>query len=169
MSAVAELRTAADKLRELAEGATPGQKTKAPRPKGAGQLHQREGYQVTRDDGMTCTCTTCGQAHEVPPPVDWTHYERDVLALVDIWLTQQEDALAAIRAGRIPAHDSALKDARDRLIRTYFPAGAAHAFPILMLGQGRIDLSQLGAYTTVWRADEGVVWPAHATRPEGAS
>jgi hypothetical protein len=32
-------------------------------------------------------CPTCGLVHEVPPPVDWTHFERDVLALVDMWLT----------------------------------------------------------------------------------
>lgn len=123
---------------------------------------------MTRGNGMTaCTCAACGLAHEVPPMVDWTHYERDVLALVDMWLTQQEEALAAVRAGRIPAPDLALEKAQD-LIRTYFP-GPAYAFLMPMLGQGRIDVSRHGTYTTVWRADEGVVWPAHATRPGGAS
>jgi len=115
-----------------------------------------------------CTCPTCGQTHEVPPPVDWTHYERDVQALVDMWLTQQEDALAAVRAGRTPAPDLALEDAQRRLIRTYFP-GLEYAFPMLMLNLGRIDVSRRGACTTVWRADEGVVWPVHATRPGGAA
>ena len=110
-----------------------------------------------------CTCPTCGQTHEVPPPVDWTHYERDVQAFVDMWLTQQEDALAAVRAGRIPAPDLALEDAQRRLIRTYFP-DPAYAFPMLMLNLGQIDVSRRGAYTTVWRADEGVIWPAHAQR-----
>ena len=124
---------------------------------------------MTRDDGMTATCTTCGQAHKVPPPVDWTHFERDVLALVDIWLTQQEDALTAVRAGRIPAPDLALDEARDRLIRTYFPS-PTYASLMPMLNLGRIDVSRRGgAYTTVWRAEKGVVWPAHATRPGGAS
>ena len=115
-----------------------------------------------------CTCPACGLAHEVPPLVDWTHYERDVLALVDMWLTSQEAALAAIRAGRIPARDPALEDAQRRLIRTYFP-GPAYALLMPMLGQGQIDVSQRGTHTTVWRAGEGVVWPAHATRPGGAS
>ena len=110
-----------------------------------------------------CTCPTCGQAHEVPPPVDWTHYERDVQAFVDMWLTQQEDALAAVRAGRTPAPDLALEDAQRRLIRTYFP-GPAYAFPMPMLNLGQIDVSRRGAYTTVWRAGEGVIWPAHAQR-----
>ena len=114
-----------------------------------------------------CTCPTCGLAHEVPPLVDWTHYERDVLALVDMWLTQQEDALAAIRAGRTPAPDLALEKAQGRLIRTYFPP--KYAFLMPMLSQGRIDVSRRGTYTTVWRADEGVVWPVHATRPGGAA
>ena len=116
-----------------------------------------------------CICTVCGQAREVPPLVDWTHYERDVQALVDMWLTQQEDALAAIRAGRTPAFDPALGDAQRSLIRMYFP-DPAYAFPMLMLNLGQIDVSQHGgAYTTVWRADKGVVWPAHATRPGGAA
>lgn len=123
---------------------------------------------MTRDDGMTaCTCTTCGLVHEVPPLVDWTHYERDVLALVDMWLTSQEAALAAVRAGRIPAPDLALEAAQG-LIRTYFP-GTAYAFLMPMLSQGRIDVSRSGTYTTVWRAEEGVVWPVHAARPGGAS
>ena len=115
-----------------------------------------------------CTCCACGLAHEVPPLVDWTHYERDVLALVDMWLTSQEAALAAIRAGRTPAPDLALEKAQGRLIRAYFP-DPAYAFLLLMLGQGQIDVSQRGTYTTVWRAGEGVVWPVHATRPGGAS
>ena len=113
-----------------------------------------------------CTCTACGQAHEVPPMVGWTHYERDVQALVDMWLTQQEDALAAVRAGRIPAPDLALEDAQRRLIRTYFPA-PPYAFLMFLLG--RIDVNQGGTYVTVWRADEGVVWPAHAARSGGAA
>lgn len=113
-----------------------------------------------------CTCPTCG--HEVPPMVDWTHYERDVQELVDMWLTSQEAALAAIRAGHIPAHDPALEVVQTRLIRTYFPATTS-AFWMPMLGLGRIDFSQHGTYTTVWRADEGVLWPAHAARSGGAA
>lgn len=113
-----------------------------------------------------CTCPTCG--HEVPPMVDWTHFERDVDALAELWLNSQEAALAAIRAGRTPAHDPALEDAQARLIRAYFPS-PAYTFLMFLLGQGRIDVNQPRAYTTVWRADEGVVWPAHATRPGGAS
>ena len=115
-----------------------------------------------------CTCPTCGQTHEVPPLVDWTHYERDVQAFVDMWLTQQEDALVAVRAGRIPAPDLALEKAQGHLIRTYFP-GPAYAFFMPMLNLGQIDVSRRGTYTTVWRAEEGVVWPAHATRPGGAA
>jgi len=116
----------------------------------------------------THPCPTCGHVHEVPPPVDWTHYERDVLALVDMWLTSQEAALAAVRAGRTPAPDLALEKAQGHLIRTYFQ-GPAYAFLMPMLSQGRIDVSRRGTYTTIWRADEGVVWPAHAVRPGGAS
>jgi len=112
-----------------------------------------------------CTCPTCG--HEVPPMVDWTHFERDVDALAELWLTSQEAALAAVRAGRTPAPDLALGKAQGHLIRAYFP-GPAYAFLMPMLGQGRIDVSRHGAYTTIWTA-EGVVWPAHATRPGGAS
>ena len=115
-----------------------------------------------------CTCCACGLAHEVPPLVDRTRYERDVQALVDMWLTQQEDALAAVRAGRIPAPDLALEEARDRLLRTYFPS-PTYASLMPMLNLGRIDVSQRGAYATIWRADEGVVWPVHATRPGGAA
>ena len=110
-----------------------------------------------------CTCGACGDRHTPRPAIDWTHYEADVLAFVDLWLTQQEDALAAVRAGRIPALDLALEDAQRRLIRTYFP-GPAYAFPMPMLNLGQIDVSRRGAYTTVWRADEGVIWPAHAQR-----
>ena len=114
-----------------------------------------------------CTCPTCG--HEVPPMVDWTHYKRDVSELAELWLTSQEAALAAIRAGRIPAPDPDLEEAQDRLTRTYFPS-PTYAFPMLMLNQGRIDVSQRrGAYTTVWRVDEGVVWPVHAARSGGAA
>ena len=116
----------------------------------------------------THPCPTCGLVHEVPPLVDWTHYERDVLALVDMWLTSQEDALAAVRAGRTPAPDLALERARDHLIGRYFPS-PTYAFPTLMLDLGRVDVIQPRTHTTVWRADEGVVWPAHATRPGGAS
>ena len=111
-----------------------------------------------------CTCPTCG--HEVPPMVDWTHFERDVDALAELWLTSQEAALAAIRAGRTPAPDLALGKAQGYLIGRYFPSTSAFLMP--MLGQGRIDVSQHGAYTTIWTA-EGVVWPAHATRPGGAA
>ena len=111
-----------------------------------------------------CTCPTCG--HEVPPMVDWTHFERDVDALAELWLTSQEAALAAIRAGRTPAPDLALGKAKDRLIGRYFPSTSAFLMP--MLGMGRIDVSQRYTYTTIWTA-EGVVWPAHATRPGGAS
>ena len=113
-----------------------------------------------------CTCPTCG--HEVPPMVDWTHFERDVDALAELWLTSQEAALAAVRAGRTPAPDLALEKAQGHLIRTYFP-GPAYAFLMPMLSQGRIDVSQGGTYVTVWRADEGVVWPVHAARSGGAS
>jgi len=117
----------------------------------------------------THQCPTCGHVHEAPPPVDWTHFERDVLALVDMWLTSQEAALAAVRAGRTPAPDLALEKAKGHLIRTYFP-GPAYAFFMPMLDLGRVDVSQRGgAYTTVWRADKGVVWPVHATRPGGAA
>jgi len=112
-----------------------------------------------------CTCPTCG--HEVPP-MDWTHYERDVSELAELWLTSQEAALAAIRAGRTPAHDPALEDAQRRLIRTYFPSPAS-PYTFLMFLLGRIDVYQGGTYVTVWTADEGVVWPAHATRPGGAA
>ena len=113
-----------------------------------------------------CTCPTCG--HEVPPMVDWTHYARDVSELASLWLTSQEAALAAIRAGRTPAHDPDLENAKDRLIRTYF-LSPTYAFLMLRLDQGRIDLIQRGTHTpTVWTA-EGVVWPAHATRPGGAA
>ena len=111
-----------------------------------------------------CTCPTCG--HEVPPMVDWTHFERDVDALAELWLTSQEAALAAVRAGRTPAPDLALEKAQGHLIRTYFP-GPAYAFLMFLLG--RIDVSQGGTYVTVWRADEGVVWPVHAARSGGAS
>ena len=111
-----------------------------------------------------CTCPTCG--HEVPPMVDWTHFERDVSELAELWLTSQEAALAAIRAGRTPAPDLALGKAQGYLIGRYFPSTSAFLMP--MLGQGRIDVSQRGTYTTIWTA-EGVVWPAHATRPGGAS
>ena len=111
-----------------------------------------------------CTCPTCG--HEVPPMVDWTHYKRDVSELAELWLTSQEAALAAIRAGRIPVRDPDLEEAQRRLIRAYFPA-PPYAFLMFLLG--RIDVNQHGAYTTVWRADEGVVWPAHAARSGGAS
>ena len=111
-----------------------------------------------------CTCPTCG--HEVPPMVDWTHYKRDVSELAELWLTSQEAALAAIRAGRIPVRDPDLEEAQRRLIRAYFPA-PPYAFLMFLLG--RIDVNQGGAYTTVWRADEGVVWPAHAARSGGAA
>ena len=126
-----------------------------------------------------CTCPTCG--HEVPPMVDWTHYERDVSELAELWLTSQEAALAAIRAGRTPAPDLALGKAQGYLIGRYFPSTSAFLMP--MLGQGRIDVraaraasrvagvadpSQRGTYTTIWTA-EGVVWPAHAARPGGAA
>jgi hypothetical protein len=114
-----------------------------------------------------CTCPTCG--HEVPPMVDWTHFERDVSELAELWLNSQEAALAAIRAGRIPVRDPDLENAKDRLIRTYFPS-PTYAFLMLRLDQGRIDLIQRGTYTpTVWTADEGVVWPAHDSRPGGAA
>ena len=111
-----------------------------------------------------CTCPTCG--HEVPPMVDWTHFERDVDALAELWLTSQEAALAAVRAGRTPAPDLALGKAQGHLIRAYFP-GPAYAFLMFLLG--RIDVNQGGTYVTVWRADEGVVWPVHAARSGGAS
>ena len=113
-----------------------------------------------------CTCPTCG--HEVPPMVDWTHFERDVDALAELWLTSQEAALAAIRAGRTPVRDPALEDAQTRLIRTYF-LSLASPYTFLMFLLGRIDVNQGGTYVTVWRADEGVVWPVHAARPGGAS
>lgn len=98
--------------------------------------------------------------------VDWTHYERDVSELAELWLTSQEAALAAIRAGRTPAPDLALGKAQGYLIGRYFPSTSAFLMP--MLGQGRIDVSQRGTCTTIWTA-EGVVWPAHAARPGGAA
>ena len=113
-----------------------------------------------------CTCGACGDRHPPRPAIDWTHYEADVLAFVELWLTSQEAALAAIRAGRTPAPDLALGKAQGYLIGRYFPSTSAFLMP--MLGQGRIDVSQRGTYTTIWTA-EGVVWPAHAARPGGAA
>lgn len=115
-----------------------------------------------------CTCPTCGQTHEVPPPVDWTHYEADVLAFVELWLTETEAAITAIREGRKPEPSAERQDVALRILRTYFPGekspvGVAPVFLGVHYGHAWASAGG-GQYSDLWRVGEGVIWPAHAQR-----
>ena len=112
-----------------------------------------------------CTCGACGDRHTPRPAIDWTNYEADVLAFVDLWLAETEAALAAIREGRKPAR-SMIDGAEERIVNTYFPN--TRGYFLSSLESGKAYLGQGGEYTDLWRAGEGVIWPAHATRPSGA-
>ena len=111
-----------------------------------------------------CTCPTCG--HEVPPMVDWTHYEADVLAFVELWLTETEAAITAIREGRKPEPSEERKDVALRILRAYFPGEkyplASSVHPDVHYGCVWASAGG-GQYSDLWRAGEGVIWPAHAT------
>ena len=117
-----------------------------------------------------CTCGTCGDAHDPKPAMDWTHYERDVLAYVDLWLSGVEAALAAIREGRELDDPSRLDEAERRVI-AYFPTARALTYTYVYgnLEAGKVYLSKGGGrFIDIWRVSEGVIWPAHAIRPDGA-
>lgn len=110
-----------------------------------------------------CTCGTCGDVHDPKPAVDWNHYERDVLEYVDLWLSTAEADLAAIREGRNP-EPSRLKAVEQR-VTAYFPAARPGAYTYVYenLNLGKVYLSKGGRFIDLWRAGEGVIWPAHAT------
>ena len=114
-----------------------------------------------------CTCGTCGDVHDPKPAVDWTHYERDVLAYVNLWLSGVEAALAAIREGREP--DPSRLDEAERRVIAYFPATrpGVYTYVYVNLNLGKVSLARMGGTIDIWRVGEGVIWPAHAT-PVGA-
>lgn len=112
-----------------------------------------------------CTCGACGDRHPPRPAIDWTHYEADVLAFVELWLTETEAAITAIREGRKPEPSEERKDVALRILRAYFPgekyplASSVH----LDVHYGRVRAAAGGGqYPELWRAGEGVIWPAHA-------
>ena len=118
-----------------------------------------------------CTCGTCGDVHDPKPAVDWTHYEGDVLEYVDLWLSGVEAALAAIREGREPDPSRPLGGAERRVI-AYFPATRPGVYTYVYgnLEAGKFYLSKGGGrFIDIWRAGEGVIWPEHAIRPDGAA
>ena len=103
-----------------------------------------------------CTCGACGDRHPPRPAIDWTNYEADVLAFVELWLTETEAALAAIREGHKPARS--MRDrAEERIVNTYFPN--TRGYVILSLHSGEACLSRGGEYADIWRVGEGVIWP----------
>jgi hypothetical protein len=116
-----------------------------------------------------CTCGACGDRHPPRPAIDWTHYEADVLAFVELWLTETEAAITAIREGRKPEPSEERKDVALRILRAYFPG---EKYPLassvyLDVHYGRVRAAAGGGqYPELWRAGEGVIWPAHA-EPDG--
>ena len=112
------------------------------------------------------TATPATDRHPPRPAIDWTHYEADVLAFVELWLTETEAAITAIREGRKPEPSEERKDVALRILRAYFPG---EKYPLASSVHPDVHYGCVwaaaggGQYPELWRAGEGVIWPAHAT------